>query len=70
MSLWQILGLENLLGSQELWPLLLGLTVLPALLQSIMLLFCSESPRYLLINLQQEDKAREGKRSLLSLLEI
>ncbi|XP_053481817.1 solute carrier family 2, facilitated glucose transporter member 1 [Ictalurus furcatus] len=55
----QILGLDSLLGSQDLWPLLLGLTVLPALLQSIMLLFCSESPRYLLINLQQEDKARE-----------
>ncbi|MCI4374701.1 hypothetical protein PGIGA_G00008900 [Pangasianodon gigas] len=54
----QILGLESLLGSQGLWPLLLGLTVLPAVLQSIMLLFCSESPRYLLINLQQEDKAR------------
>ncbi|XP_076827022.1 solute carrier family 2, facilitated glucose transporter member 3 isoform X1 [Brachyhypopomus gauderio] len=55
----QILGLEFLLGSQDLWPLLLGLTVLPAMLQSILLLFCSESPRYLLINQQQEDKARQ-----------
>ncbi|XP_060777617.1 solute carrier family 2, facilitated glucose transporter member 3 [Neoarius graeffei] len=55
----QILGLESLLGSQELWPLLLGLTVLPAVVQSIMLLFCSESPRYLLINLKQEDNARQ-----------
>ncbi|KAK3571202.1 hypothetical protein QTP86_004907 [Hemibagrus guttatus] len=55
----QILGLDMLLGSQKLWPLLLGLTVLPAVLQSIMLLFCSESPRYLLINLQEEDKARQ-----------
>ncbi|KAG7335827.1 hypothetical protein KOW79_000520 [Hemibagrus wyckioides] len=55
----QILGLDMLLGSQKLWPLLLGLTVLPAVLQTIMLLFCSESPRYLLINLQEEDKARQ-----------
>ncbi|KAI4902556.1 hypothetical protein NFI96_004495 [Prochilodus magdalenae] len=54
----QILGLEALLGSQSLWPLLLGLTVLPALLQTVMLVFCSESPRYLLINLQQEAEAR------------
>ncbi|XP_053350520.1 solute carrier family 2, facilitated glucose transporter member 3-like [Clarias gariepinus] len=54
----QILGLEKLLGSADLWPLLLGLTILPAVLQSIMMLFCSESPRYLLINLQQEEKAR------------
>lgn len=62
MLSWQILGLDMLLGSQKLWPLLLGLTVLPAVLQTIMLLFCSESPRYLLINLQEEDKARQGKR--------
>ncbi|TSR75266.1 Solute carrier family 2, facilitated glucose transporter member 3 [Bagarius yarrelli] len=55
----QILGLDSLLGSQLLWPLLLGLTVLPAVLQSIMLLFCSESPRYLLINMQEEDNARK-----------
>uniref|UniRef100_A0A3B4E5E8 Major facilitator superfamily (MFS) profile domain-containing protein n=1 Tax=Pygocentrus nattereri TaxID=42514 RepID=A0A3B4E5E8_PYGNA len=54
----QILGLEVLLGSQSLWPLLLGLTVVPAILQTVMLLFCSESPRYLLINLQKEDEAR------------
>uniref|UniRef100_A0A4W4FQK7 Major facilitator superfamily (MFS) profile domain-containing protein n=1 Tax=Electrophorus electricus TaxID=8005 RepID=A0A4W4FQK7_ELEEL len=53
----QILGLEELLGSQALWPLLLALTVLPAVLQSVLLLFCSESPRYLLINLQQEAEA-------------
>ncbi|XP_066538434.1 solute carrier family 2, facilitated glucose transporter member 3 [Hoplias malabaricus] len=55
----QILGLEALLGSQSLWPLLLGLTVIPALLQTVMLFFCSESPRYLLINLQQEEQARQ-----------
>ncbi|XP_072536688.1 solute carrier family 2, facilitated glucose transporter member 3 isoform X2 [Salminus brasiliensis] len=54
----QILGLEVLLGSESLWPLLLGLTALPAVLQSVMLLFCSESPRYLLINLQQDEEAR------------
>ncbi|KAI2655365.1 Solute carrier family 2, facilitated glucose transporter member 3 [Labeo rohita] len=55
----QILGLESLLGSQTLWPLLLALTTVPAVLQSIMLIFCSESPRYLLINLNQEEEARQ-----------
>ncbi|KAL6489526.1 hypothetical protein MHYP_G00032670 [Metynnis hypsauchen] len=54
----QILGLEVLLGSQSLWPLLFGMTMVPAILQTVMLLFCSESPRYLLINLQKEDEAR------------
>ncbi|KTG04899.1 hypothetical protein cypCar_00003773 [Cyprinus carpio] len=54
-----ILGLESLLGSQSLWPLLLALTAVPAVLQSIMLIFCPESPRYLLITLNQEDEARQ-----------
>ncbi|KAK7147595.1 hypothetical protein R3I94_010192 [Phoxinus phoxinus] len=55
----QILGLESLLGSQSLWPLLLALTTLPAVVQCVMLIFCPESPRYLLISLNQEDEARQ-----------
>ncbi|XP_056331209.1 solute carrier family 2, facilitated glucose transporter member 3 [Danio aesculapii] len=60
----QILGLESLLGSQTLWPLLLALTALPAVIQSIMLIFCLESPRYLLISLNKEDEARQVLTSL------
>lgn len=56
----QIFGLESLLGSESLWPLLLALTALPAVLQSIMLLFCPESPRYLLIVLNEEEEARKA----------
>lgn len=56
----QIFGLESLLGSDTLWPLLLALTIIPAVLQTIMLPFCPESPRYLLIVLNQEEEAREG----------
>ncbi|XP_056236237.1 solute carrier family 2, facilitated glucose transporter member 1 isoform X1 [Seriola aureovittata] len=56
----QIFGLEFLLGSDTLWPLLLALTALPAVLQSIMLPFCPESPRYLLIVLNQEEEARKA----------
>lgn len=55
----QIFGLESLLGSQALWPLLLALTTLPAVLQSVLLIFCPESPRYLLINLNKEEEARQ-----------
>ena len=58
---FQIFGLEFLLGSDTLWPLLLALTILPAILQSIMLPFCPESPRYLLIVLNQEEEARKGQ---------
>ncbi|KAM7421006.1 hypothetical protein PAMA_015279 [Pampus argenteus] len=56
----QIFGLEILLGSDTLWPLLLALTALPAVLQSIMLFFCPESPRYLVINLKQDEDARKA----------
>ncbi|KAJ0054774.1 hypothetical protein NL108_001988, partial [Boleophthalmus pectinirostris] len=56
----QIFGLESLLGSDKLWPLLLALTVVPAVLQCILLPFCPESPRFLLINLKQEEQARKA----------
>ncbi|XP_067093768.1 solute carrier family 2, facilitated glucose transporter member 3 [Osmerus mordax] len=56
----QIFGLESLLGSDLLWPLLLALTALPAVLQTILLHFCPESPRYLLISLNQEEEARKA----------
>ncbi|XP_068591691.1 solute carrier family 2, facilitated glucose transporter member 3 [Cebidichthys violaceus] len=56
----QIFGLEFILGSDTLWPLLLALTILPAILQCIMLPFCPESPRYLLISLNQEEEARKA----------
>ncbi|KAK6479870.1 solute carrier family 2 [Huso huso] len=55
----QVFGLEFILGSQSLWPVLLGLTVIPAVIQSIALPFCPESPRFLLINKNQEEKAME-----------
>ncbi|KAG7500027.1 solute carrier family 2, facilitated glucose transporter member 1-like [Solea senegalensis] len=56
----QIFGLEALLGSDKMWPLLLALTVAPAVLQCILLPFCPESPRFLLINLKQEEQARKA----------
>lgn len=55
----QIFGLESILGSEELWPGLLGLTIIPAVLQSAALPFCPESPRFLLINKKEEDRAKE-----------
>lgn len=55
----QIFGLDFILGSEELWPGLLGLTIIPAILQSAALPFCPESPRFLLINKKEEDRAKE-----------
>ncbi|XP_061758401.1 solute carrier family 2, facilitated glucose transporter member 1-like [Nerophis ophidion] len=53
----QVLGMDSIMGTASLWPLLLGFTLLPAVVQTILLPFCPESPRYLLINCNQESKA-------------
>nr|XP_058147809.1 solute carrier family 2, facilitated glucose transporter member 3-like [Dasypus novemcinctus] len=55
----QIFGLEVILGSEELWPVLLGFTIIPAVLQSVALPFCPESPRFLLINRKEEENAKQ-----------
>ncbi|XP_072509779.1 solute carrier family 2, facilitated glucose transporter member 3 [Notamacropus eugenii] len=54
----QIFGLNFILGTEALWPLLLGFTVIPTILQSIALPLCPESPRFLLINRKEEEQAR------------
>lgn len=63
LLLSQVLGIEQILGTNEGWPVLLGLAVCPAILQLILLPICPESPRYLLITKQCEEEARKGKRT-------
>ncbi|KAJ8270363.1 hypothetical protein GJAV_G00113580 [Gymnothorax javanicus] len=55
----QVIGLDFLLGNDEMWPLLLGLSGAPAILQSLLLPLCPESPRYLYIKLGKEEEARK-----------
>nr|AHF27422.1 putative sugar transporter 16 [Phaedon cochleariae] len=64
LLLSQILGIEQILGTNEGWPLLLGLAVVPAILQLVLLPVCPESPRYLLITKQWEEEARKALRRL------
>ncbi|KAM4615380.1 solute carrier family 2 member 15a [Polymixia lowei] len=45
----QILGLHELLGKEEHWPLFLSLVVVPTFIQLMLLPWFPESPRYLLI---------------------
>lgn len=42
------------------WPVLLGLTGIPSLIQLLTLPFFPESPRYLLIQKGNEEQARRG----------
>lgn len=60
----QVLGLESLLGVEDLWPILLGLAVVPAVFQMALLPFCPESPRFLYIVRCQEHQAKRGLRRL------
>ncbi|KAL3180395.1 hypothetical protein MRX96_008958 [Rhipicephalus microplus] len=64
MLLSQILGIDVILGTEEGWPYLLAIAVIPAVLQLLLLPFCPESPRYLLISKQQESLAREALQKL------
>ncbi|KAL4646001.1 solute carrier family 2, facilitated glucose transporter member 1-like [Arapaima gigas] len=54
----QIFGMDAIMGNATLWPYLLGFTVVPAIVQCALLPFCPESPRYLLINCNEESQAK------------
>uniref|UniRef100_A0A667YR18 Solute carrier family 2, facilitated glucose transporter member 5 n=1 Tax=Myripristis murdjan TaxID=586833 RepID=A0A667YR18_9TELE len=46
----QVIGLNELLGKEEYWPLLLSTTCIPAVMQLLSLPWFPESPRFLLID--------------------
>lgn len=54
----QIFGLNSIMGSETLWPMLLAFTIIPAIIQVLTLPFCPESPRFLLINKNEEVEAK------------
>uniref|UniRef100_A0A7N8YP44 Solute carrier family 2 member 1b n=1 Tax=Mastacembelus armatus TaxID=205130 RepID=A0A7N8YP44_9TELE len=54
----QVFGIEFIMGNDKLWPLLLGFTFVFAVIQCILLPLCPESPRFLLINKNEENKAK------------
>lgn len=56
----QVIGLDFVLGNDAFWPILLGLSGAPAVLQSLLLPLCPESPRYLYILLGKEQEARRS----------
>ncbi|XP_023234296.1 glucose transporter type 1-like [Centruroides sculpturatus] len=60
----QVLGIQAILGTERGWPFLLGIAVLPAVLQLLLLPLCPESPRYLLISKREESLAREALQKL------
>ncbi|XP_029357092.1 solute carrier family 2, facilitated glucose transporter member 1 isoform X2 [Echeneis naucrates] len=60
----QVFGLESIMGNDTLWPLLLGFIFIPAVIQCVLLPLCPESPRFLLINKNEENKAKSVLKKL------
>ncbi|CAN9511930.1 unnamed protein product [Ophioblennius macclurei] len=60
----QVFGMTSIMGNYDLWPLLLGFTFIPAVIQCALLPLCPESPRFLLINKNEENKAKSVLKKL------
>uniref|UniRef100_K1QX46 Solute carrier family 2, facilitated glucose transporter member 1 n=1 Tax=Magallana gigas TaxID=29159 RepID=K1QX46_MAGGI len=56
----QILGLDFVLGTKELWPYDLGATVIPIAIMLCLLPCCPESPRFLMLVTMDEDEAEKA----------
>ncbi|XP_032515601.1 glucose transporter type 1-like isoform X1 [Danaus plexippus] len=59
LTLGQVLGIDVILGSDEGWPWLLGLAIVPSTIQFFMLILAPESPRYLLLVQRDEEQTRK-----------
>lgn len=59
-----VIGLPQLLGTKDLWPILCSLTFVPVVVH-MGLFFTPESPKYLFINKNNKLKAEEGAHLLL-----
>ena len=54
-----IFGLGAVLGTDDSWPILVGLVLIPA--SAMFMMFCAvESPKYLFINKRNPEKAHSG----------
>jgi len=66
----QILGMNNMLGTEDGWPWLLAITAIPAILQLATLPFCPESPKYLLLDKDDEMAAQTALGWLRGTIEV
>ncbi|KAJ3633086.1 hypothetical protein MTP99_010057 [Tenebrio molitor] len=59
-----IFTLPSVMGSKGLWPFLFLFAFFPPIIQSVMLVFCPESPKYLYMNKEDEDAAEDSLATL------
>ncbi|KAK5910169.1 hypothetical protein CesoFtcFv8_004029 [Champsocephalus esox] len=60
----QVVGLKELLGKEDSWPILLATTCVPAFLQLLILPWFPESPRYLLIDRGDSEGCKKALKQL------
>ncbi|XP_071109749.1 solute carrier family 2, facilitated glucose transporter member 4-like [Haliotis cracherodii] len=60
----QILGMTELFGTVDLWPLLFAFNAIPSLVCLFVLPFCPESPRWMLIAKNREEEAQKAMQKL------
>ncbi|KAM8865380.1 solute carrier family 2, facilitated glucose transporter member 11b isoform 1-T1 [Synchiropus picturatus] len=60
----QIMGLREVLGEEQYWPILLSTTCIPAIVQLMILPFFPESPRYLLIDRGDDEGCKKALKQL------
>ena len=55
---------RELMGTDDMWPYVLAVSGLPAILQFLSLLWFPEAPRYLYIDKGDEDGCKKGEATL------
>jgi MFS family permease len=64
LMLAEIFSMPVILGTDSLWPLIMVIAAVPSVVQFMLLQFCYESPRFLLMNRGDEEGARRALSAL------
>ncbi len=64
LMLAELISTPVVLGTNSLWPLIMVIAAVPSVTQFTLLQFCYESPRFLLMNRDDEQGAREALSAL------
>ena len=59
-----VLGNKSVLGGSQLWPVLFSFSALPCLIQCVLLVFMTETPRYLILSNKNIEKGTLALRKL------
>jgi MFS family permease len=58
--LTNVMGLPQIFGTSELWPYLIGATIIPTMVHFIFFPFCVETPKFIYINRNDPQQAEKS----------